>query len=77
MSADFIPDDATRDTTESNRRGVPYDDGSKAIISNVLQVTPLCGYFTGGDNSVGTQNVRVLHIYQNYSRVVKRCVIDD
>ena len=46
MSADFIPDDSTRDTTESNRRGVPYDDGSKAIIRNVLQVTPLCGYFT-------------------------------
>ena len=46
MSADFIPDDSTRDTTESNRRGVPYDDGSKAIIRNVLQVTPLCDYFT-------------------------------
>ena len=31
---------------ESNRRGVPYDGGSKAIIRNVLQVTPLCDYFT-------------------------------
>ena len=35
-----------KQTTESNRRGVPYGDGSKAIIRNVLQVTPLCDYFT-------------------------------
>ena len=45
MSADFIPDVSTRDATERNR-GVPYDDGSKAINRNVLQVTPLCDYFT-------------------------------
>ena len=37
MSANFIPDDSTKNMPET-RHGVPYDDCSKAIVNNVLQV---------------------------------------